>query len=68
MAQRADHYKRAEEYLAELDKIDAAFKKREGDYVDPHTAMQVNATREYLLKRAQIHATMASAQIEGNPS
>ncbi len=68
MAQRAEHYAKAEYYLGELDKIDKALKKRGGDYVDPNTAMQVNASREYLMKRAQIHATMSSAQIEGNPS
>lgn len=66
MATRAEHYQRAEEYLDQLDKIDAAVKKREDDWVDPHTAMQINASREYMLKRAQIHATMATAQVEGS--
>lgn len=68
MAQRHDHYKRAEEFIARIDEMDASIGKLAGQFIDTHAAAEIVATRDYLMRRAEIHATLACAQIEGNPS
>lgn len=67
MASRADHYYRAEQYLDKLDKMDKDLSKVDDltMMTNPHAVMQIKANQDYLLKRAQIHATMAAAQVEG---
>lgn len=64
MSLRAEHYKKAEAIISELEKID---ERLSGEvYLDPQQIININATREYLMKRAELHALLAGAAVEGD--
>ena len=63
MSTREEHYRKAEEFIDALDKTDEAIREK-GGIIDPYAVAQINASREYLLKRAEIHAIMAGAYVD----
>lgn len=60
---REEHYRRAEEFIDALDKTDEAIREK-GGIIDPYAVAQINASREYLMECAKIHAIMAGVSVE----
>lgn len=64
MTSRAEHYQKAEAFISELEKMDDKIRQSEVTYLPPESIATINATREYLMKRAELHALLAGASVE----
>ncbi|QGZ16688.1 hypothetical protein PBI_DEWDROP_40 [Microbacterium phage Dewdrop] len=61
MASRADHYRKAEQYMANVESL---LKSAEGLVMHPVDAQQLNSSAQIGVASAQVHATLAAASAE----
>ncbi|AWN07707.1 hypothetical protein HOT31_gp036 [Microbacterium phage Hendrix] len=59
---RLAHYEIADQMLRALENIEKQVAEK-GGIMDPHVIGQINATRDYSLRKAAIHATLAAAHL-----